>query len=220
METAHEHAATAPELLAIHALAGCDSVAHTYGVGKTTAIAVTKKSFRLGNTTIDVAEILSQTTTFMAACYGEGTGCSSMTECYQRLWAQRMGRSTEWPLNCALSHQLQRSLHNMCSGLIISWHSGIVRYKVSTGLMPRNMADGVPYEPDFILKLLCHLCVSGRMCLGGKCGCMSCQLVCTIFCACRRVKDVWIPSIHTQGKCRAVMLLAIPMMKSLILRVI
>ena len=95
-------------------------------------------------------------------------------------------------------HQLQRSLHKICSWLIISWHSGIVRCKVSTGLMPRNMADGVPYEPDFILKLLYHLCVSGRMCRGGKCGCVSCQLVCTIFCAYRSVKDVWIPSIHTQ----------------------
>ena len=169
-ETAHEHAATAPELLAIHALAGCDSVAPTYGVGKATAIAVTKKGFKLGNTTVDVSEILSQTTTFMAACYGEGTGCFSMTECRQRLWAQIMGRSTELLLNCALSHQLQRPLHKMCSGLIISWHSGIAHYKVSIGLMPRNMAAGVPYEPDFMLKLLCHLCVSGRMCRGGKYG--------------------------------------------------
>ena len=59
METAHEHAATAPELLAIHALTGCGSVSHTFSVGKATEIAVTKKGFELGNTTVDVAEILS-----------------------------------------------------------------------------------------------------------------------------------------------------------------
>ena len=78
METAHKHAAIAPELLAIDSLTGCDSVAPTYGVGKATAIAVTKKGFKLGNTTVDVSEIRSQTTTFMAACYGEGTGCSTI----------------------------------------------------------------------------------------------------------------------------------------------
>ena len=43
MDTAHKHAAVAPELLAIHTLTGCDSVAPIYGVDKSTAIAVTKK---------------------------------------------------------------------------------------------------------------------------------------------------------------------------------
>ena len=42
---------------------------------------------KLGSTTVDVSELLSQATAFMAACYGEGKGCSSMTECRQRLWA-------------------------------------------------------------------------------------------------------------------------------------
>ena len=180
-ETAHKHAAVAPELLAIHALTDCDSVAPTYGVGKATAIAVTKKGFKLGNTTVDVSEILSLATAFMAVCYGKGTGCSSMTECCQRLLAQRMGRSTMAP-NCAHSHQLHRTLNKMCSGLIISWHSGIAHCKVSTALMPRNMAEGVPYEPHCILMLVRRGCVSNRTCHGGKNGCLSCQLVCTIFC--------------------------------------
>ena len=42
METVHKHAAIAPELLAIHSLTGCDSVTPTNGVGKATAIVVTK----------------------------------------------------------------------------------------------------------------------------------------------------------------------------------
>ena len=39
-ETAHKHADIVPSVLALHALTGCDSVAATYGVGKTTTIAI------------------------------------------------------------------------------------------------------------------------------------------------------------------------------------
>ena len=59
MESAHKHAAIAPELLTIHSLPGCDSVAPTYRVGKATAIVATKKGSKLGNTTVNVSEILS-----------------------------------------------------------------------------------------------------------------------------------------------------------------
>ncbi len=51
-------------------------------------------------------------------------------------------------------------------------------------LNPRNMADGIPYAPEHILKLVRCGCVSERACRGGNCGCMGRQLVCTMFCAC------------------------------------
>ena len=63
-------------------------------------------------------------------------------------------------------------------------------------LMPHNMAEGVPYEPDSILKLVCSGWVSDITCRGGKCGCMVCQFMCTIFCHVGVVKYVWVPSIH------------------------
>jgi hypothetical protein len=86
-ETAHKHADIVPSILALHALTGCDSLAATYGVGKTTAIAVARKGHtlgQLGQPTADIIEVVKQSTAFMAACYGCKTPSSSMTECHQR----------------------------------------------------------------------------------------------------------------------------------------
>ena len=51
-------------------------------------------------------------------------------------------------------------------------------------LIPRNMAEGVPYAPEQILKLVKCGCVSERPCKGANCGWMGHQLPCTMFCAC------------------------------------
>ena len=43
-ETALKHAKIIPELLALHAPSGCDTVAATYGIGKTKAVVFVKKT--------------------------------------------------------------------------------------------------------------------------------------------------------------------------------
>ena len=40
-----EHSDIGPDLVAIHALSGCNSVAATYGIGKTTALKTATKGF-------------------------------------------------------------------------------------------------------------------------------------------------------------------------------
>ena len=52
---------------------------------------------------------------------------------------------------------------------------------INRRLIPRNMADGVSYAPDHILKLVRCGCSSKRPCMGGNCSCMGHQLVCTMF---------------------------------------
>lgn len=42
-ETSHIHSDIVPSVLALHALTGCDSVAATYGIGKTKAIKVSRQ---------------------------------------------------------------------------------------------------------------------------------------------------------------------------------
>ena len=56
--------------------------------------------------------------------------------------------------------------------------------KTNKCLIPRNMAEGVLYAPEQILKLVKCGCASQRPCKGGNCGCMGHQLPCTLFCAC------------------------------------
>ena len=44
---------------------------------------------QLGQSTVDLTDVVKHSTDFMAACYGCKAPCSSITECRQQLWAQK-----------------------------------------------------------------------------------------------------------------------------------
>ena len=202
-ETARQHASIIPSILPLHALAGCDSVAATYGLGKTKAIAVARKGYKLdqlGQPIADIDKVVKEATTFMAACYGINTPCSSMTECRQQQWTQKIGKSTTAPKLCSLPPTTEAFEQNVrrAHHQVALWYSALsgdpptlnaVEYgweadDTNRCLIPRNMADGVSYAPEHILKLVRCGCSSERPCKGGNCSCMGHQLVCTMFCAC------------------------------------
>jgi len=96
-ESSRKHASITPKILTLHALTGCDSVAATYGVGKTPAITVARKSDimdQLDQPKGDIVEVTKRATAFTAASY------SSTTECRQRLWVQK---------------KTAKSTHKLCS---------------------------------------------------------------------------------------------------------
>ena len=202
-ETASKHSAIVPELLALHALTGCDSVAATYGVGKTKAIDVARKGYtldELGKPLADIVDVTRQATAFMGACYGVTTPTSSMTEIRQKLWAQKTGKSTAAPKLCSLPPTTEAFEQNVrrAHHQVAQWYCALsgdppplnaVEHgweadDTNKCLIPRNMEDGIPYAPEHILKLVRCGCTSERACRGGKCGCMGRQLPCTLFCTC------------------------------------
>ena len=70
-ETARQHDAIIPAILPLRALTGCDSVAATYGLGKTKAITVARKGYTLdllGQPMADIDKVVKQATVFIAAC--------------------------------------------------------------------------------------------------------------------------------------------------------
>jgi len=88
----HIHSDIVPSVLAFHAFTGCDSVVVTYGIGETKAIKVSRQGHaldHLGQSTVDLTDVVKHSTDFMAACYGCKAPCSSITECRQQLWAQK-----------------------------------------------------------------------------------------------------------------------------------
>lgn len=201
--TAHKHSKIVPDILALHALTGCDSVAATYGVGKKTAINVAEKGKKLdllGQPNADIVKVTEQATGFMAACYGIKTQCSSMTECRQWHWAQKTGKSTKAPKLCTLPPTTEAFEQNVLRAhyQVAQQYSALTGVKpllnaVDYGweadvpnkcLIPRNMKDGVSYAPEHILKLVRCGCKSEHACKSGNCGCMGHQLACTMFCAC------------------------------------
>ena len=87
-ETARQHDAIIPAILPLHALTGCDSVAATYGLGKTKAITVARKGYTLdllGQPMAAIDKVVKQATVFIATCYGLKTPCSSMSNGHRRL---------------------------------------------------------------------------------------------------------------------------------------
>ena len=79
--TAKQHAYIAGQLLAAHALTGCDTVALMWGIGKTKAVKVLLsgyKRLKMGNTEMPMDEVLLEATQFVARCYG----CASSENMY------------------------------------------------------------------------------------------------------------------------------------------
>jgi len=82
-KTASKHATIIPKLLALHAICGCDTVAATYGMGKTKVITAARNGYTLnllGQPTADIAKVMEHATAFMGACYSVSTPSSCMTE--------------------------------------------------------------------------------------------------------------------------------------------
>ena len=86
-----KHSAIVPDLFTIHAISGCNSVAATYSIDKTTALTVVSEGYRL-DLLVDVVakmiQVTEQAKEFMGACY-DIKKCSSMTECKQHVWSQK-----------------------------------------------------------------------------------------------------------------------------------
>ena len=87
--SAKKHAIIVFQLLAAHALAGCDTVAYIFGVGKATVL----KSFlagktldKLGDTVAIVEEVIEEATKVVGDCYGSKTQ-ESISKVRYHIWA-------------------------------------------------------------------------------------------------------------------------------------
>ena len=96
--TVKTHSNIISQVLASHAISGCDTVADMYGVRNITTISVAKKGLMLdtiGEVCGDLKQIEKEATSFNVACYGSKLKCNSMTKFHQRMWAlKKTGKGT------------------------------------------------------------------------------------------------------------------------------
>lgn len=202
--TVRKHSDIVPQILAIHALSGCDTVAATFGIGKVTAISVAKKGSKLSNVgkaNADMKKVETEATAFMVACYGSKLKCKSMTECRQRMWALKTGKSTSSaPKLCSLPPTTEAFAQNVlrCHYQVAHWLGALeseppklnpVEFGWETDnanktLLPRTILGEVPLAPESVLKLIRCGCESQKACKGNNCGCTGRLLACSVFCAC------------------------------------
>ena len=166
-ETARSHPSIATQMLVIHALSGCDTVAATHGIGKTTAVTSFKKGRsldKLGVVDAYMNTVMVQATAFMVTCYGIKTHVSSMTECRQHIWGQRVGKSTIAPklstlpstteayeMNVLRAHLQVANWYAALSGESVTLNPenyGYERDNINRIMTPRHLPPGVQYAPD------------------------------------------------------------------------
>ena len=201
-DSALNHPQLISKILATHAVSGCDTVPATYGIGKPTALkaALTSTFLKIGNVEATVEEVLRECTDFFVKCYAS-TPCKSMTECRQKQWAIKTGKSiSSAPKLCSLPPTTEAFTLNVLRAhfQLCHWYAaldicppelnplehGFEADHVNKILMPRPLPEDVQAAPDLLLKMIKCCCGSAQSCKGGNCGCSRRQIPCTMFCSC------------------------------------
>ena len=153
-ETVKQHADLIPKILVAHGLTGCDTVCSPLTVGKTKAVNAAKKNtfLKIGHVNATVEEIMEESTKFLVDCYGCRFPVQSMTECRQRMWAQRTGKKGNPPKLCNLPPTTEGHLMNT----LRSHHQLCQWYSLMDIDPPEMEAVDYGYEADHVNKLLFH----------------------------------------------------------------
>ena len=199
-----KHHKIMPDLLAAHALTGCDTVAPYHGIGKLTALRILRTGkyslSAVGDIYSTEAEICQQAGAFIRACYGQ-SNCNSMTEARHKEWIKKLSRISNEPPKLkdlpptdegfkpnALRGHLQvvdwkRSIESSRSALN-PIQFGWMKDESLPYLVPQMVADGVALAPESLLRSLRCNCSSERPCRTNHCTCVAHSMACTPFCGC------------------------------------
>lgn len=206
--SAQKYSQIIPDLLAAHALTGCDTVASPHSIGKMTALKVLKsQTCRLDQLgLIQQGQPLSaaaerQSVAFVLACYSQGS-CRSLSEARQRTWTKKIAQrrasapqlSSLPPTDEALRQNILRAQLQVAiwrhaldphpPDLDVTLHGWSKRDGTDT-LHPVTVPEGVPLIPDELLQLIKCSCQADRPCRTQRCSCKNASLPCSTFCTCK-----------------------------------
>ena len=109
----------------LYACLSMDSVAATYGLGKTNAIAMARKGYTLdllGQLVADINMVVKEATLFIAAYYDFNTLCSYMADCCQQQWALRLEhlQQPQSSAVCCLQQLISISVPHITKDIVFS----------------------------------------------------------------------------------------------------
>jgi hypothetical protein len=208
--TTSKHKDIIPNILGLHALTGCDTVACMYGIGKSTALKTLSKGYdlqNLGNKEADFEEVFQEATAFIGACYGY-QGTENMSQIRYQAWLTKTGRRNvmSTPKLKSLPPTKESFLMNVkrAHNQAIVWMStmapnppnldatefGWRKDEASKSLLPITVGQGIDLAPPEILKMIRCGCAAEDACSSSRCGCSSAQLPCTPFCNCMKSENI------------------------------
>ena len=95
--TVRKHSPIITQLLAAHAISGCDTVAQLSGLGKATIVKNLLKGptlEKLSDKDADIRDVIAEATRFIAICYGKKGDAISMSDVRYDVWLENTGRKT------------------------------------------------------------------------------------------------------------------------------
>ena len=205
IKTKVKHTSLCSRLLAAHALTGCDTVSKMYGIGKITALTKLAKGMQLnhlGNLESDMDDIIKQSSSFIASCYGRDPELP-YDEARYAAWLAKTGNKkarkvpdlkTLPPTSEALQEHIKRAHIQVAiwkgslfenPPILDPKDYGWTEDTYTKSLVPITLPDGVVRVPPQAQQLIKCGCASQEPCSTGRCSCVSARVSCTVFCACR-----------------------------------
>ena len=184
------------DLLAIHALSGCDTVSYPFGKGKVSAVNLLLKSdLKLkvfSDPEANERDWLKAGTEFLSSLYG-GLKSPSLNHLRFTLFSRKKEppkiRSLPPTDEAAVNHVKRARLQ------VLMWraadqteppklHISEFGWKLETGI-PCPAFGTTMVAPSSILQIVACSCKSKSPCSTNRCSCRSARLSCTTYCNCR-----------------------------------
>ena len=201
--TVKKHSDIVPNILAAHAISGCDTVASIFGIGKPTVLKALRSSnislASIGDLDSQIENVIDEGTSLFLRCYGQQK-LTTMTEARKRNWKNRVAVKNTAPNLQSLPPTDLTFWENLKRGHLQSavWRSSLnesppeVNFahfgwefeSNSSCLQPSFGSPDLVLVPDNLLQIMRCGCKSDEPCKGKQCSCGKVKLPCSTFCDC------------------------------------
>jgi len=154
----------------------------------------------LGHLDLDFLDVISEATSFLAACYGSKER-DNMTAVHFDIWSQKMGNKklTAAPQLKSLpptTEAFTEHVHRAHFQAAV-WRAALEAdspaiqhtHGWTTDQTSNTLPPNVTSAPDDVLTMIRRGCRSITPCTTGKCSCSAARLSCSVFCGCHGAEN-------------------------------
>lgn len=206
--TVTQHSNIMEDLLSMHGLTGCDTVAPYFGIGKVKALGVLRSQIHsistLGDVSVGLDEVIKQCSKFILGCYGIANSDSEADGRYE-VWMRKIRNVTSAPKLQSLPPTSEALAQNVARAHIqvAVWKNSLDPnppdldplahgwYMNDGCLAPVMLPSNTALAPDALLKMVKCECKKDKPCHTRRCSCNNSGMSCTIFCYCNQHGQCW-----------------------------
>ena len=163
-----------PDLISAHAVSGCDTVTSYYGIGKSKVIKILQSGYcilAVGDVNAELTVVNQEASKFVSACYGYPHCVDTMTTIRQKMWINKVGKSSKSvpklsslpPTTESFTENVKRAHLQTCvwkhaldphPPALLPETYGWLRNETSETLTPMTVPEGIVLAPEDVPKLI------------------------------------------------------------------